>query len=81
MSDGRTQEICRMRQPAKLRAARPPVRSGLCTRVFTCEIEETGSEEICVIEADGSGLRVLTDYEAGIGGVGSPDWAPARAKE
>ena len=49
--------------------------------VFTCEVEATGSEEICVMDADGSGVRVLTDYEAGLGGAGSPDWAPVRGEE
>jgi TolB protein len=47
--------------------------------VFACEVEATGSEEICVMNADGSDVRVLTDYAAGLGGTGSPDWAPARS--
>ena len=42
-----------------------------------CEIEATGSEEVCVMNADGTEKKVLTDYDAGIAGVGSPDWAPA----
>ena len=46
--------------------------------VFACEVEATGSEEICLMDAEGSGVRVLTAYEAGLGGAGSPDWAPAR---
>jgi tol-pal system beta propeller repeat protein TolB len=50
--------------------------------VFTCEVEATGSEEICVMTADdGVSVRALTNYQAGIGGAGSPDWAPVRGED
>ena len=46
--------------------------------VFVCLVDKTGSDEICLMDADGRGHRVVTNYNAGVDGVSSPDWASAR---
>ena len=45
--------------------------------VFVCRIDSTGSDEICLMNADGTEVRVTTNYNAGLEGTSSPDWAPA----
>ena len=46
--------------------------------VFVCRSDATmGSDEICLMNVDGTAVRVVTRYNAGVEGTSSPDWAPA----
>jgi Tol biopolymer transport system component len=45
---------------------------------LTCLDKATGSDELCLMNSDGTNRRIVTHYAAGIGGVIGPDWAPRR---
>lgn len=49
--------------------------------VFICNVPDTGSDEICVMAANGSGRRVLTSFDGGVDGTAQPDWAPKRGDD
>ena len=72
-ADGSDQHVVSQTRSSEAQAAWSPDGRRM---VFVCGSEGNGSDEICVMNVDGSHRTVLTHYDAGVDGTGNPDWAP-----